>query len=473
MAMWDLMCTCPSLLLLAVMTRRNRANVLAAIALGLEEARKQVGATEIFSLGSYAEMRREQAVRLAALTASPNLELLTSLSSSLTKASIKKVKPTEWRTGVSDFVRQFPAANLTKRFSSEQFSRFVAKQLVVMFSHLRRLQINAVKRQNAMNVATPQVQDLTKKLLQAYAGTEAAEEEQTRKRASQPLRKKARKRCKLQPQLSAASDSSWPSLSGLALEDAEWPNLSELSLTESSQNKEIQREEDKEKEEEQEGEEEEEAEEDEEPPQMEPEEEEEDPEVPEAPILIESDDDENSTGADAPAIQEEEEEEEEKEEEEEEEDRPAQRAHSVVFKRPAQIADHQSVKVAATQAQAALSEPLPAKRGGQKRAALRMKPAAAAAAASSADSPELIHPSLGKLYITKGSLQSYVQYKASDGHKALLCAVTKQQCDHSSVLLSHSELVESLSKIAVERNLDKPNLVTLRNAWLEAGLAPY
>ena len=73
---------------------------------------------------------------------------------------------------------------------------------------------------------------------------------------------------------------------------------------------------------------------------------------------------------------------------------------------------------------------------------------------------------LGALKLTKATDQSYIQNKVdTKGKWTLLVAVSSRQTRF------HHEMAEALFEQA-ENNMNKPNLVALRNQWLQAGSEP-
>ena len=134
------------------MAARKRPKVLAALAEGFDNARVAVGISKIFQWGPYSELKREQAVRLSSLSSEPLKDLILAMAKSLGATAVSSVKPTEWRDAAHTFLKAHPEANYSKKFLAPDFARYLAKQLVVVFAHMRRLLQNATKKSNALGV---------------------------------------------------------------------------------------------------------------------------------------------------------------------------------------------------------------------------------------------------------------------------------------------------------------------------------
>ena len=134
------------------MAARKRPKVLAALAEGFDNARVAVGVSKIFQWGPYSELKREQAVRLSSLSSEPLKDLILAMAKSLGATAVSSVKPTEWRDAAHTFLKAHPEANYSKKFLAPDFARYLAKQLVVVFAHMRRLLQNATKKSNALGV---------------------------------------------------------------------------------------------------------------------------------------------------------------------------------------------------------------------------------------------------------------------------------------------------------------------------------
>ena len=85
-------------------------------------------------------------------------------------------------------------------------------------------------------------------------------------------------------------------------------------------------------------------------------------------------------------------------------------------------------------------------------------------------SASLVHPSLGPLYLTKGSQQSYIQVREDTGKKTLLVAVTSSQ---ATLGISPSDMIDKLAQVVVEHSLGKPEALKYRDTWLKTGKPPY
>ena len=137
------------------MASRLRLKVLEALAVALEATKKAVGVTHVIEWEAYNELRREQAVRLQALMSGALRHLVLACGQAFKERKCGSPKPTEWREAVKRFLQKNPAGNTSTKFLSSDFARYAAKQLVVIFSHIRRLCQNPVKVQNAL-AALPQ-----------------------------------------------------------------------------------------------------------------------------------------------------------------------------------------------------------------------------------------------------------------------------------------------------------------------------
>ena len=84
------------------------------------------------------------------------------------------------------------------------------------------------------------------------------------------------------------------------------------------------------------------------------------------------------------------------------------------------------------------------------------------------------HPVLGKLRISVGKKKTDLLYQ-SEGEKSakLLITVSEGQAERLNTGMNHTEFVEELMKIASQHTLDKPNLKTYRDEWLELGHPPW
>eukprot|EP00969_Alexandrium_andersonii_P047093 2066510-Alexandrium_andersonii.AAC.1 len=108
--------------------------------------------------------------------------------------------------------------------------------------------------------------------------------------------------------------------------------------------------------------------------------------------------------------------------------------------------------------------PLTAIRGGQK-AELK------AATKKPASLP--IHPVLGKLHVTVGKDKAYIQFQPDGaGPKRLLVGINQNQANASGSNLSPGQMIYYLMEEAVKRGLDKPNIVAIRDEWIQNGVGP-
>ena len=102
-----------------------------------------IGHHEVFAFRGYCEVRREQAVRLAELVMQQ--KLLVELFAVLALRGRDRPKPTELQAAIQTYLRYHPRANCSSKYSDAAFARYATHQLLVMFAHIRRLQINGTK----------------------------------------------------------------------------------------------------------------------------------------------------------------------------------------------------------------------------------------------------------------------------------------------------------------------------------------
>ena len=103
---------------------------------------------------------------------------------------------------------------------------------------------------------------------------------------------------------------------------------------------------------------------------------------------------------------------------------------------------------------------VPAERGGLKQ--VMKKPAA-----DKTEEATYMHPTLGKLKLTRASKQSYITITCKGQDKwTLLVAVSASQTPH------HHEMAAALLHACTNMGMDKPNVIALRNRWLEEGSEP-
>lgn len=148
--------------------RNNRDHVIRNLLTCFETAARKVGVDQLFKFGAYDELRREQAVRLSALTVSPLNELWTEIGKFMASSDVTGIKPTEWRSAVLLFIGKKPNAKRDQKHTDQEYARYVAKQLVVILCHLRRIVTNEVKFKNSLNVASPDCRKAGKALRQLF-----------------------------------------------------------------------------------------------------------------------------------------------------------------------------------------------------------------------------------------------------------------------------------------------------------------
>lgn len=94
--------------------RNNRDHVIRNLLTCFETAARKVGVDQLFKFGAYDELRREQAVRLSALTVSPLNELWTEIGKFMASSDVTGIKPTEWRSAVLLFIGKNPMQRETR-----------------------------------------------------------------------------------------------------------------------------------------------------------------------------------------------------------------------------------------------------------------------------------------------------------------------------------------------------------------------
>ena len=127
-----------------------------------------------------------------------------------------------------------------------------------------------------------------------------------------------------------------------------------------------------------------------------------------------------------------------------------------------------SLAEAVKAASAESSSEMPSKRGGQKKAVMKVKELMG----DSKQKPEVTHPSLGRLWVTQASSQGYVQH-CVEKKKVMLVGCTKQMASSSSVEVDHNAIVQTLAEVAAEHGLDKANIVSYRDEWRKSGKPPF
>eukprot|EP00969_Alexandrium_andersonii_P046774 2052421-Alexandrium_andersonii.AAC.1 len=84
------------------------AAIVAALVSALEAVGRAIGPENVFEFKGYADIRREQAVRLFDIT--KNRFLLLEIAQAMIQCGAGKIKPTEFQEAAEGFVVQHPSA---------------------------------------------------------------------------------------------------------------------------------------------------------------------------------------------------------------------------------------------------------------------------------------------------------------------------------------------------------------------------